>query len=152
ALLGLSLALIAVAACARSASGALARHWTIALLLALIALDGLRLAREHLSPRDLHGEPLFPPSATIEAVRRAAGDGRVVRYDASDSGTDDVERLARPDLLSAYGIADLTPYTVFTPSSLVELIARIDPRSVCRTGISRISQASLFNHPVLDIA
>lgn len=151
-LLVLSLAALGAASCACCLSGANARRWMVALWLALIAIDGLGLAREHLAPRDLAGQALFPSSPAIEAVRAAAGDGRVVRYDASDSGMDDVEHLARPDLLSAYGIADLTPYTVFTPRSLVEWITRIDPRSACRTGIGRISQASLFNHPVLDIA
>ena len=117
----------------------------------LILAEAFVGGRAGLAPRDLAGEPLFPKSAAIEAVREAAGDGRVLRFDASDSGLDDVLVLARPNLLHAYGIADLTPYVVFTNRRLVELFAALDPRTRYRTGISRLPAPELLGHPVLDL-
>jgi hypothetical protein len=88
----------------------------------------------------------------MAAIAQAAGDGRVLRYDESDSGADDVLKLARPNLLEAYGIDDLTPYVVFSPRSLVELFAALDPHTRFRNGISRIRDLRLVDHPVLDLA
>ncbi|HUR28071.1 MAG TPA: YfhO family protein, partial [Planctomycetota bacterium] len=119
-------------------------------LFALVAVEGSWYARPHLAPRSVEG-PLFPPSASMDALRAAAGDGRVLRLDESESGVGDVLELARPDLPQAYGIADLSPYVVFTPRSAVELWSAADPRSVWRNGVSRISDVRLLDHPVLDV-
>ena len=51
-------------------------------------------------------EALFPASPTIDAIREATGSGRVLRLDQSPTGIDDVLHLARPNLLSVYGISD----------------------------------------------
>lgn len=121
----------------------------VPLAVALLA-EGTLAARGHVSGRPLdHG--LFPPSAGIDAIREAAGDGRVIRYDASASGIADVENLARPNMLQVSSVADLTPWIVFPPRTFNALFAALDPRSRRAQGISRISQASLLAHPILDL-
>jgi hypothetical protein len=106
-------------------------------------------------PDGVQGEapdPLFPPSPAMEAVRAAAGDGRVLRVDTSASGIEDVLALARPNLPHAYGIADLTPYVVFTNRRLVELFEALDPHTRYRSGISRLADPGQLDHPLLDLA
>jgi hypothetical protein len=119
------------------------------LLLAGIAGEGLIAARGHVSGRP--GDELFPPSATIDAIGRAAGDGRVIRYDASPSGVSDLELLARPNMLQAYGISDLTGWIPFTPRRLRELFGALDPRSLFRSQVARLPDATLVDHPMLDL-
>jgi len=119
-------------------------------LFAVAAAEGAWYARAHLVPR-AQAVPLLPPSASMAALREAAGDGRVLRLDESESGIGEVLDLARPNLPQAYGIADLSPYIVFTPRRSVELWSAVDPRSLWRGGISRVSSAELLDHPVLDV-
>ncbi len=100
-----------------------------------------------LRPGDL---PLLPPSEAMDALARAAGDGRVVRLDRSASGVDEVLRLARPDLPAAYGIADLTPYTAFPSRRLAELWEALDPAGLYRGAPARLSDPALLERPLLD--
>jgi hypothetical protein len=143
-LLGGAVATIAAATARRPRLGA-------SLLIALALADGLWTARTSLGIQRPGELALFPPSHAIEAVRAAAGDGRVLRLDQSASGTADVERLARPNLLQVYGIADLTPWTVFTPSSLVELMQALDAGARVRSGVARLSNPALLGAPLLDL-
>jgi len=119
--------------------------------LALVLLaEGLHAARGHVSGR-APGGSLFPPSQGIDAIRAAAADGRVVRYDPSESGIDDVLNLARPNLLQVFATGDLAPWIVFPPRTFNELFAAIDPRSRRGQGVSRISAPELVLHPALDL-
>jgi hypothetical protein len=142
-------------ACAVGLAAALLAHVRPRPAAGLLVLGSLAelawSSHDHLQGRGAAaGEP-FPDSQAIEAVRRACGDGRVLRYDPSASGVDDVVDLARPNLLAAYGIGDLTPYTVFTPRTLIELVLCVDPRARYRSGLSRLSDPALLSHPVLDL-
>jgi hypothetical protein len=119
-------------------------------LVAVLLAEGLLAARGHVTGRDPEAG-LFPPSDGIDAIVRAAGDGRVVRYDPSESGIADVENLARPNMLQVFGIGDLAPWIVFPPRTFNELFAAIDPRSRRAQGVSRISRPDLVGHPVLDL-
>jgi hypothetical protein len=87
----------------------------------------------------------------MDAVARAAGDGRVLRLDASASGVGEVLRLARPNLPRAWGVSDLTPYTAFPAQRTVELLAAVDPHCRYRSGASRLSDPALLDHPGLDL-
>lgn len=118
--------------------------------LALIAVEGVVAALPCVHPATLDSGELFPESEAIGAVAEAAGDGRVIRLDRSASGTGDVLRLARPNLLPAYGVNDLTPYLVFPPKYLTELLLALDPASGYRGGVSRLSDPALLGHPLLD--
>lgn len=110
--------------------------------------EGLVAARGHLAGQRIPG-PLFPPSPSIEAVREAAGTGRVIRY--APRGVGDVVRLARPNLLQPYGIADLTPWVVFPPKSHNDLFAAFDPDARYHQGFARLSSLELLAHPMLDL-
>ncbi len=112
--------------------------------------EGTFYARVHLAPRAIESS-VWPQSASMDALREAAGDGRVLRLDESESGVSEVLDLARPNLPQAYGIADLSPYVVFTPRRAVELWSRVDRRALWRNGTSRISDPALLDHPVLDV-
>jgi hypothetical protein len=116
----------------------------------LIAGEGVLAALPSVAPARLGEDRLFPDSPTLEAVREATGDGRVLRLDRSETGIGEVLRLARPNLLAAYGIGDLTPYVVFPPRNLVELFAAFDPDSRYRNGVSRISDPEFLDSPLLD--
>lgn len=119
--------------------------------LVLIALEGSYVAREHLAPRKLGDSAVFPACTAIEAIREAAGDGRVVRFEADPATASDVDGLARPNLLAAYGIADLTPCTDFTPRGLVELVGSVDPTAVYRAGLGRLSDPKKLHHYLFDL-
>ncbi len=119
------------------------------LVVALLA-EGTLAAQGHVSGRRVE-DGLFPPSAGIDAIREAAGDGRVIRYDESASGIADVENLARPNMLQVGSVADLTPWIVFPPRTFNALFAALDPSSRCAQGVSRISQVALLAHPILDL-
>jgi len=140
------------------------------LVLAVVLVDGAWTAARHLPRQDPRGLATFPESEALEAVRAAAGDGRVVRLvpDAAAAGSLDaatgalvrgVERLGRPNLLQVYGIADLTPWTVFTPRGLVELVGGtapgagdgLDPAARFRSGIAGLSTTASLDHPLLDL-
>ncbi len=116
------------------------------LLTLLVACGGLSASRSWIQPRSLApGEPIFPPSATIEAIRQATGTGRVVRI-----GQDDVLHLARPNLLHGYGIADLTPYIALPDAALVKVLRAYDPGGSYRSGWSAITDLTLLQGPLLD--
>lgn len=93
---------------------------------------------------------LFPPSEAIAAIAGAAGDGRVLRVDQSEAGVDEVLRLARPNMLSVYGVKDLTPYTAFPSRALTELWRAFDPEGLYRGGVAHLSDPALLESPVLD--
>ncbi|MCZ6596590.1 MAG: hypothetical protein O7B99_03020 [Planctomycetota bacterium] len=120
-------------------------------LLLVIAGEGLQASRHHLIGRAVDAEGLFPASEAIDAVREAAGDGRVVRLDRSESGVGEVFFLAQPNLLHGYGIADLFSYSPFTPKTLLELARALDPNAPFRDGVSRISDPRLVDHELLDL-
>jgi hypothetical protein len=117
---------------------------------ALILVEGFLGSFAHVAGRSLAGLPLFPPSPTIEAIREAAGDGRVLRLDTSDDLSQS-QRLARPNLLVPYGIAELTPYPTFTPRQAAELAAALDPRLVRRNHVAPLPALELVAHPLLDL-
>lgn len=117
---------------------------------ALVCAEGFNLSRSHLAPRDLGGAGFIPASERMTALQRVTDDGRILRHDASESGLDEVLELARPNLPELYATADLSTYQVFTPSWQVELMAIVDPRSPYLTGVSRISEAELLDHQLLD--
>lgn len=117
---------------------------------ALLAVEALLLAPHHLAPRDLGGLAFLPESRHMDAVRRTADGGRLLRHDASESGFGEVFHLARPNLPQLYGVADLSSYRVFTPGWQVDLLALVDPRSPYLTGASRISDPELLDHRLLD--
>ncbi|MCK6446907.1 MAG: hypothetical protein L6Q99_10985 [Planctomycetes bacterium] len=119
-------------------------------LFAVLLVEGVAASAAHLVPRAASLGAPFPSSPALAALAAAAGDGRVVRLDESGSGIDDVLVLARPNLPEAYGIADLTPYVVFSQRRLVELVRALDPLAGYRTGISRLSLEALAAHPLLD--
>ena len=119
---------------------------------ALLVVEAAVTSRPHLVHQAPGDVPIFPDSAALEAIREAAGDGRVLRLDQSASGVGDVERLARPNLLQVYGVADLTPWTVFTPRGLVELVTDLDPGALYRgSGIARLSNRAFLDQPLYDL-
>tara|TARA_R110002126_G_scaffold23750_3_gene82922 strand:+ start:6396 stop:8870 length:2475 start_codon:yes stop_codon:yes gene_type:complete len=125
--------------------------WTrFALISVVVLADGALIARTHLAPRELPG-PLFPDSPGMDAIARATGAGRMARLVPESSGPAGVERLARPDLPSAYGIADLAPYAVFTPRTEVELIGTIDPLAPTRSGTGPFQDERILDHRGLDL-
>lgn len=119
-------------------------------LFAVLLVEGVAASAAHVVPRAASLGAPFPSSPALDALANAAGDGRVVRLDESGSGIDDVLVLARPNLPEAYGVADLTPYVVFSQRRLVELVRALDPLAGYRTGISRLSLEALAAHPLLD--
>lgn len=144
-----SCALLAVAVCFASVkrTGQVRASGTAALLLAGLAWTPFAAqARAAGQPAD----DLLCSSPALESVRAATGDGRLVRYDRSLAGTSDVERLLRPGLAQAAGIADLTPWIVFQPRTLVELWAAADPSSVWRSGIARATSIAALEGRVAD--
>ena len=151
----------------------LARHAWLGAALAGAALVALWLARRHaergaqlLALGALAGVPwlstvrasaqesgpggFLPSSELVAATREACGDGRIVRHDRSLSGVVDVERLLRPGLAQAAGIADLTPWIVFQPRTLVELWAQADPASTWRSGIARATSVAALEGRIAD--
>jgi hypothetical protein len=119
--------------------------------LALGALAGVPwLAADRAAAQESGPDGFLPSSALVEATRAACGDGRLVRHDRSLSGVQDVERLLRPGLAQAAGLADLTPWIVFQPRTLVELWARADPASTWRSGIARATSLAALEGRIAD--
>jgi len=151
--LGAALATTATLVCGRRGpAGARGTVTLVALApwLLLMGIESLRLASTSLAPRHLEG-PLLPDSPALDAVRAAAGSGRVLRVDRSPSGVAEVQRLFRPNLLSAYGVRDLTPYVVFPSADLVAAMEEMDPWSRYRSGVSRLSHPDFLDAPLLDV-
>lgn len=115
----------------------------------IVPCEGFMLARTHLAPRAVGDRAVFPESEAMEAIRAAALDGRVVRFEARNapSGAD----LAQPNLLGAYGIADLTPKSEFTPRSLIEFQAALDPQGVWRSDGIRLTDPRVLGARTLDL-
>ena len=118
---------------------------------ALLVAEGGLFSRDHVRPRDLGDVDLFPECAAIEAIRSAAGGGRVLRIDPPELARDATVRLARPNMLHAYGISDLTAYVAFTPRSLVEVTEAVDPASRERTGFAALTDPALLDRPLWDL-
>lgn len=127
-------------------------HWQSTTLLAgLVALGGFTASCSWNRPQSLApGESVFPPSEAIEAIRSAAGDGRVLRIDESGSGVDEVLRLARPNMLHAYGLRDLTPFVALPDSLLVHTLRGISREGSFRSGWSAAPEAELVGDARLD--
>lgn len=86
------------------------------------------------------GTPVSP--STAAAIRRAAGDGRVVEL--ARDGTE-------PPLgLAASGVAELAPSDRALPARVRELLERLDPSGTAGSGGWRLRNASLANHTALD--
>jgi hypothetical protein len=135
----------------------------IPLLVGLMA-EAIDVGPNHLRPQDLGGQQLFPKSAAIDAIQSSlamdsrqpgnipgAAEGRVLRLDLSEAGVAEVIRLARPNLLAGYELGDMSPYTIFTPRTLTELIRANDPAAGYLSGNSRISDVGLLDTTVLDL-
>jgi len=117
---------------------------------ALVLVEGFLGSFRHVRGQDVLTDGLFPPSPTIEAIREAAGDGRVLRVDPTPDLAQS-RALARPNMLVPYGIAELTPYPTFTPREAAELAARIDRSMVRRNHVAPLPSAELLDHPLLDL-
>lgn len=122
----------------------------LALAALVVALAAPTLAAAGARTAAQAAGPLLPPSAAVEAVRAAAGDARLVRHDRSLSGVADVERLLRPGLAQAVGVADLTPWIVFQPRTLVELWSAADPPALWRSGIARTTDLRALEGRIAD--
>ncbi|MEQ1895390.1 MAG: hypothetical protein ABL998_22865, partial [Planctomycetota bacterium] len=118
--------------------------------LALLVLEGFLGAYGHVGGRRVLSEGLFPPSPTLEVVREAAGDGRVLRLDPSGNLSEAVA-LARPNMLVPYGIADLTPYPTFTPKTAVELARALDPRMSFKNHVAPLPELAQVDAALLDL-
>ncbi len=147
ALLGLSGVLAFAGLAARTEPRALPLWLPFA---ALLVVEGFLGSFRHVQGRSVLTAGLFPPSPTIEAIREATGDGRVLRCDPTPDLADS-QQLARPNLLIPYGIADLTPYPTFTPRQAAELAGRIDARMVQRNHVAPLPAPELLDHPLLDL-
>jgi len=147
ALLALAAAVALAGLAARAGRAELALWFPFA---ALILLEGFLGSYRNVEGRDSTTAGLFPPSPGIEAIRAAAGDGRVLRLDGT-ADLAEAQRLARPNLLVPYGIAELTPYPTFTPRQAAELAERIDPRMVRRNHVAPLPSAELLGSPLLDL-
>jgi hypothetical protein len=118
--------------------------------LALLVLEGFLGAHGHVRGRSVLSDGLFPPSPTLEVVREAAGDGRVLRLDTSGTLAEALA-LARPNMLVPYGIADLTPYPTFTPKTAVELVRALDARMSFKNHVAPLPELALVDRPLLDL-
>jgi hypothetical protein len=147
-------ALLALAAAALRGEGA-SREARASLptwlpLLTVLLLEGFLNAGVHVRGRSVLTDDPFPPSPAIAAVAQAAGDARVLRLDP-DPGLANSARLARPNLLVPYGIAELTPYASLAPAEPVELLRALDPRMESRNYAVSLPALELVDRPVLDL-
>jgi hypothetical protein len=110
------------------------------------------VSRAHVHPRDLGDADVWPESAALAEVAHAAGDGRVLRLDHSESGAGELVQLARPNMLPVYGVADTSAYVAFTPASQVDYFVKLDPKAQYSTGMGAITREELLDHPRLDRA
>jgi len=121
----------------------------LALLAGLLG-EGMLGSKIHIGGRKVLTEDLFPESSAVDAVREAAGDGRVLRVDSTPDLAHSA-RLARPNLLSAYGIRDVSAYPTFTPRTHAELFGALDGRAVVRNHVARLPDVEYLDHPLLDL-
>lgn len=139
-------------------------HNALALMLVTgLAIEALDVAPRHLQPRHVGSDaslalgattrrvPLAPPSEALDAILATTGaEGRVLRIDASPSGVEEVVALARPNMLTMYGVRELTPYVVFTPRTLIEL-ATLGAARPFRSGITAPESLAATNRRLLDL-
>ncbi|QDU85316.1 Bacterial membrane protein YfhO [Planctomycetes bacterium Pla163] len=150
ALAGVSFALVAAGALAlRCVRGAGPLALAVPILLAL-ATEVSVTSRPHLLPRDLGGIEVFPRSNALDAVARAAGEGRVLRW--APGGVGDVIQLARPNMLQVYGVRDISAYLAFQQSATTQWFEAIDPRMREGDGVARLPALHLLDDPRLDRA
>jgi hypothetical protein len=128
----------------------LRRRACAALFAAVLAIELAATSRHHVAPRDLGGLPVFPTSAALDAVARAADGGRVIRV--VPGGVVEATGLARPNMLHAYGIADVSAYVAFNPRATERWFAAIDPSCVLGGGVLGLPRVELVDHPELDRA
>jgi len=114
------------------------------------AVELFVVSRPHIVPREVGDGPLFPDSPALEAVARAAGEGRVLRW--APNGLGDVIHLARPNLLQVYGVRDASAYIAFQPRATAAWFATIDPRFVVAGGVAALPALHLLDDPRLDEA
>ena len=126
------------------------RKASAALLCAVLVFELFATSRHHVAARDLGGLPVFPPSVALDAVARAADGGRVVRV--VPGGVSEATGLARPNMLHAYGIADVSAYVAFNPRATERWFAAIDPGCVLGGGVLGLPRVELVDHPALDRA
>lgn len=141
------------------------QHNALALILLVgLVVETLDVAPRHLAPREVQPDsasvvsassravPLFPPSLAMDAISQTIEtSGRVLRVDASPAGVQEVVQLARPNTLGAYGIRDLTPYIVFTPRTLIELVTQGGAGRAFRSGITAVESYGQANQRILDL-
>ncbi|MBI5363501.1 MAG: hypothetical protein HZA53_10015 [Planctomycetes bacterium] len=126
----LSVAMRALLACALGFAAAAVQWWP-----ALAARDNVVFAVTKTSAEE-------PSAALLDALRHAAGDGRVLQL---CEGTE--AQLA----LAAHGIAELAPARGPADRRAVELLRRADPAGASEDGGWRLAHASFVNHRVLDL-
>ncbi len=117
----------------------------------LLLFEGSLAGMPQTTFTDLGELDVFPPSQTIAAIAEVAGEGRVLRVDESPSGVGEVIRLARPNMLNAYGVRDLTPYQALPSGAMRDVWSALDPQGLYRTGVSRLSDPGLLDRPILDM-
>lgn len=141
------------------------QHNALAVLLVVgLGAEALDVAPRHLTPRTVEPAELaatsersravqvFPPSEAMDAIAATTGGtGRVLRVDASAEGVAEVVQLARPNMLSAYGLRDLTPYIVFTPRTLIELVTQAGAGRSFRSGITAPADFAGTDSSTLDL-
>jgi hypothetical protein len=128
------------------------RSWGLLVLAALVLtpyLGARRTSAQTIAAGTAH-ESFVPRSSALEATQAATGTGRLIRYDRSFEGTADVERLLRPGLAQACGLADATPWIVFQPRTLVELWSAADRASLWRSGIARATSVEALEGRIAD--
>lgn len=116
----------------------------------LLVVEATVAGQPHTTPAYPGALPVFPASEAMDAIAATAGDGRLVRIDNSPSGVGDVLRLARPNLPSVYGVADLTPYVAFPSKRLAELWRELDADGLYRGAPARITDPALLERPLFD--
>ena len=128
------------------------RSWGLLVLAALVLTPylGARRTSAQTIAAGTADESFVPRSSALEATQAATGTGRLIRYDRSFEGTADVERLLRPGLAQACGLADATPWIVFQPRTLVELWSAADRASLWRSGIARATSVEALEGRIAD--
>ena len=116
----------------------------------LLVVEAAVAGQPHTTPAYPGALPVFPASDGMDAIADAAADGRLLRIDNSESGVGDVLRLARPNLPSVYGVADLTPYVAFPSQRLTDLWRELDPSGLYRGAPARLTDPTLLERPLLD--
>jgi len=118
---------------------------------ALLVFEGSLAGLPQARVPDVGPGKLFPRSEAMDSIAHATGDGRLLRFDGSASGVDDLLQLARPNLPQLYGAADLTPYQALPDAHLAELWRGLDPAGLYRDAPARLADPALLDAPLLDL-